>query len=150
MPRPSRYELVQKMFPELRTSGGTTGDKEAAIGINQRAAEAILGDFIGLYDKGFAALGPGVLNIRLSKDSTKTSEYVTHEEITSDAELAHKFGDVEIAEAMGDVASVVESFNPSKAALVLLVDNSGFRLLPLDRDNPASTLVAIMEEFQHG
>jgi len=150
MPRPSRYELLQKMFPELRTSSGTTGDKEAAIGLNTRAAEAILGDQIGLYDTGFTALGPGVLNLRLSKDNTKTSEYITHQEITADAELARKLGDTQLAADMGDVANFVDGFNPSKAALILLVDNSGFRLLPIDRDNPASTLVALMEEFQHG
>ena len=150
MPRPSRYELLQKMFPELRTSSGSAGDKEAAIGINQRAAEAILGDQIQLYDTGFKALGPGVLNIRLSKDNKKTSEYITHQEITADAELAQKFGDTEIAADMSDVANFVDGFNPNKAALILLVDNSGFRLLPIDRDNPASTLVALMEEFQHG
>ena len=150
MPRPSRYELVSKMFPELRTSGGSKGDKEAAIGINTRACEAILGDMIGNYDKGFNAYGPGVLNIRLSKDATKTSEYITLSEISADAELATKHGDTEIAESMGDVASIVEGFNPNKAALLLLVDNSGFRLLPVDRDNPASTIAAVMEEFQHG
>lgn len=150
MSRPSRYELVAKMFPELRTSGGSKGDKEAAIGINTRACEAILGDMIGNYDKGLAAFGPGVLNVRLSKDQSKTSEYITLSEITADADLASKHGDTDISQAMHDVAIFCENFNPNKAALLLLVDNSGFRLLPVDRDNPASTIVAVMEEFQHG
>ena len=150
MNRPSRYELLTKMFPELRTTEGSKGDKEAAIGINTRACEAILGDMIGNYDKGFAAFGPGVLNVRLSKDTSKTSEYITLSEIIADADLATQHGDTDIASAMTDVAKTVESFNPNKAGLVLLVDNSGFRLLPVDRDNPASTLVSMMEEFQHG
>ena len=147
MNRPSRYELVQKMFPELKTQQGSKGDREAAIGINTRACEAILGDFIGNFDKGFTAYGPGALAIRLSNDKSKTSEYITQAEIAADADLASKHGDVDIAEAMGDVAAVVEAFNPNKAALLLLIDNSGFRLLPVDRDNPAGTITAVMEEM---
>ena len=147
MSRPSRYELVAKMFPELKKSLGSKGDKEAAIGINTRACEAILGDMIGNFDKGYAAHGPGVLNIRLSNDSSKTSEYITLQEIETDAQLARKWGDDNIASSMDDVAKKVDGFNVNKAALLLLVDNSGFRLLPLDRDNPAGTITALMEEL---
>ena len=147
MSKPSRYELVGLMFPELRKAVGSKGDREAAIGINTRACEAILGDLIGNYDKGFAAYGPGVLNVRLSNDNSKTSEYIGLDEIRADAELARKWGDDDIADSMDDVIKEVDGFNPNKAALLLLVDNSGFRLLPLDREDPAGTITSIMEEM---
>ena len=147
MNKASRYELISRMFPELKKSLGSKGDREAAIGINTRACEAILGDMIGNFDKGFAAYGPGVLNIRLSNDTSKTSEYVTLQEIEADAQLARKYGDDDIAASMEDVAKTIDGFNTNKAALLLLVDNSGFRLLPVDRDNPAGVLKAIMEEL---
>jgi hypothetical protein len=138
------------MFPELRKALGSKGDREAAIGINTRACEAILQDMIGNFDKGFEEYGPGVLNVRLSNDKSKTSEYVTQSEINADIELARKHGDNDIAEAMGDVAAVVDGFNFNKAVLLLLVDNSGFRLLPVSRDNPAEIITTIMEELQDG
>ena len=150
MKRPSRYELVQKMFPELRKASGSKADREAAIGINTRACEAILQDMIGNFDKGFAVYGPGVLNVRLSHDQSKTSEYVTADEINADIELARKHNDTDIAEAMGDVAAIIDGFNFNKAVLLLLVDNSGFRLLPVDRDDPAGIITTIMEELQNG
>ena len=148
MIRPSRYELVQKAFPELKRSIGSKGDKEAAIGLNTRAAEAVLQDMIGLFDAGFSQLGPGVLAVRLSKDEQKTSDFLAVSDIRADAENALNWGDIEISEAMGDVASVVEAANVEKVALILLMDNSGFRLLPVERDNPARVLTAVMEELQ--
>ena len=146
--RPTREQLVAKMFPELKKSSGTIGDKEAAIGINTRATEAVLGDFIGLYDRGYSQLGPGVLAIRLAKDAmSNNSEYLSLYDLEEDARTAAKHGDEEIGEALSKTVSYVINFNPEKAALLLLID-SGFRIFPLDRDNPASSITALMEDLQ--
>lgn len=146
--RPSRPQLLEKFFPELKKASGTLGDKEAAIGINTRATEAILQDFIGNYDRGYNQLGPGVLAIRLAKDAaSNNAEYLALYDLEEDARTAAKHGDTEIQEALESAVSYVISFNPNKAALLMLVD-SGLRLFPVDRDNPASSITSMMEEFQ--
>lgn len=147
MGKPDRYTLVAKMFPELAKPKGSKGDRRAAIEINTRACEAILGDFIGLFDKGYSSYGPGVLSVRLSNDKTKTSDYVTLAELAADVDLARKDGDEGMTSAMESVVTAVEELNANKAALLLLVDYEGFRLLPVDRDSPAATITAVMEEI---
>ena len=146
MKRPSRPELVAKFFPELKQNlGATTGDKEATIGINTRATEAILGDFIGLFDAAFAQRGPGVLAVRLSKDNSKTSDYLDLDDLQADADMAHRSGDLSLATALSDIAMVANGHNYEKGVLLMLVD-SGFRLFVLDRDDPAKSITAMMEE----
>lgn len=145
MPRPSRPELINKFFPELRQSVGSTGDKEAAVGVNTRATEAILSDFIGLFDAGHAQLGPGVLAVRLSKDNSKTSDYLSLDDLQADADTANKLGDTSLHTALADTIAIIREFNTEKAALLLLID-SGFRLFPVNRDNPARSITAMMEE----
>ena len=144
--RPSRPELVSKFFPEISKGiGATTGDKEATIGINTRATEAILQDFIGLFDAASAAQGPGVLAIRLAPDAARTSTYLTVDDLQADADLADRTGNTALHTALADTVSLVSSFNTEKAVLLLLID-SGFRLFPIDRDNPARSITAMMEE----
>ena len=146
--RPSRPQLLAKFFPELKKASGSIGDKEAAIGLNTRATEAILQDFIGNYDKGFNQLGPGVLAIRLAKDAASNdAEYLTLQDLEEDARLAAKNGDTDLQSSLEAVVSYVIAFNPNKAALLMLVD-SGLRMFPIDRDNPASSITSMMQEFQ--
>jgi hypothetical protein len=146
--RPSRPELIKKFFPELDKAKGSLGDKEAAIGINTRATEAILQDFIGNYDKGYNQLGPGALAIRLAKDAASNdAEYLTLQDLEEDARLAAKNGDTDLQSTLEAVVSYIIAFNPNKAALLMLVD-SGLRMFPIDRDKPASAITALMEEFQ--
>ena len=146
--RPTRDQLVAKFFPELKKSSGTIGDKEAAIGINTRATEAILQDFIGNFDKGYSQFGPGVLAIRLAKDAaSNNAEYLALYDLEEDARTAAKHGDIEIQQALESAVSYVINFNPNKAALLMLVD-SGLRLFPVDRDSPASSITALMEDLQ--
>ena len=146
--RPTRLELVQKRFPELQKLGGSAGDREAAIDINQRAVEAILGDFIGCFDKGYAAFGPGVLCIRLAREAkSNQTEYLSLEDINADLHEAKRSGPPELERAMRSVVSAIEELNINKAALVMVID-SGLRLFPIDRDNPSMAVVALMQELQ--
>tara|TARA_B100000925_G_scaffold272980_1_gene237351 strand:- start:3948 stop:4397 length:450 start_codon:yes stop_codon:yes gene_type:complete len=147
MYRPSRPELVTKFFPELKQNiGATTGDKEAIVGINTRATEAVLQDFIGLYDTAAAVLGEGVLAVRLSKDNKKESNFVTLEELQLDADDAVKVGDDHIASSLGDIISIVSGMNTEQAVPLLLID-SRLTLCLLKRDNPAAAITAMMEEM---
>ena len=146
--RPSRPELLQKFFPELKKASGSLGDKEAAIGLNTRATEAILQDFVGNYDRGFNQLGPGVLAIRLAKDAASNdAEYLALYDLEEDARLAAKNGDTDLQSTLEAAVSYVINFNPNKAALLMLID-SGLRLFPIDRDDPASSITSMMEELQ--
>ena len=147
MNRPSRPELVNKFFPELRQNlSATTGDKEAIIGINTRATEAVLGDFIGLYDAAAAVKGQGVLAVRLSKDNKRESNFVTLEELQLDADDAVKFGDESTAAKLGDIISIVSGMNTEQAVPLLLIDSRmALRLMP--RDNPAADITAMMQEM---
>ena len=147
MPRPSRFELVTKFFPELlQNIGASDGDKEAIVGINTRATEAVLGDFIGLYDAAAAVRGEGVLAVRLSKDNKRESNFVTLEELQLDADDAVKFGDESTAAKLGDIISIVSGMNTEQAVPLLLVDSRmALRLMP--RDNPAADITAMMQEM---
>ena len=148
-PRPTRADLCSRFFPELmQVNSATLGDKEAAIGINQRATEAILGDFIQLFDKGYAAYGPGVLTVRLARDAaSKESDYLSLKDLQEDAATAREFNDTDIADALTKAIDTIVGFNTEKAVLLLLID-SGFRLFPIERDNPSKAIVAMMEDMQ--
>ena len=147
MYRPSRPELVTKFFPELKQNiGATTGDKEAIVGINTRATEAVLQDFIGLYDTAAAVRGEGVLAVRLTKDNKKESNFVTLEELQLDADDAVRFGDDHIASSLGDIISIVSGMGTEFEVPMLLID-SRMVLFLVKRDNPAAAITAMMEEM---
>ena len=147
MPRPSRFELVTKFFPELlQNIGASDGDKEAIVGINTRATEAVLQDFIGLYDTAAAVRGEGVLAVRLTKDNKKESNFVTLEELQLDADDAVRFGDDHIASALEYIISMVSGMGTESEVPMLLID-SRMVLCPIKRDKPAAAITAMMEEM---
>ena len=147
MYRPSRPELVAKFFPELlQNLGASDGDKEAIVGINTRATEAVLQDFIGLYDTAAAVRGEGVLAVRLTKDNKKESNFVTLEELQLDADDAVRFGDDHIASALEYIISMVSDMGTESEVPMLLID-SRMVLCPIKRDKPAAAITAMMEEM---
>ena len=147
MSRPSRFDLLTKFFPELlQNIGASDGDKEAIVGINTRATEAVLQDFIGLYDTAAAVLGEGVLAVRLTKDNKKESNFVTLEELQLDADDAVRFGDDSIASSLGDIISIVSGMGTEFEVPMLLID-SRMVLCPIKRDKPAAAITAMMEEM---
>jgi hypothetical protein len=143
--RPTRIELLGKFFPEL-TENVSKGDKEAAIQLNARACEAILADQTYIFDKGFERLGPGVLCVRIHKGS-KDSEYLPLTDLTYDRDNAEKNGDTDISDSLNKVIEKVEGFNFQKGVLIMLVDNSTLQVFPLDREYPAQSIQAMLEEF---
>ena len=149
MKRPSRFELVQKMWPELaQKTDVSIGDKEAAIGINTRAAEAIASDFIGRFDAAYAVKGPGVLSVPLIPG--REAQYLTIEDLQDDADHAVSRGDrmsIDHAEKVGDVVSFVKGFNFNKGVVIILADYTRFSCYPLSRDNPAAAITAMMQEM---
>ena len=48
---------------------------------------------------------------------------------------------------MTKAIDTIVGFNTEKAVLLLLID-SGFRLFPIERDNPSKAIVAMMEDMQ--
>ena len=147
MSRPSRFDLLAKFFPELQQNlGASDGDKEAIVGINTRATEAVLQDFIGLYDTAAAVRGEGVLAVRLTKDNKKESNFVTLEELQLDADDAVRFGDDHIASALEYIISMVSDMGTESEVPMLLID-SRMVLCPIKRDKPAAAITAMMEEM---
>jgi len=145
MTRPSRIELLAKFFPELKQPG-TSADKEASLRYNTLACEAVLADQLHLFDKGFAAYGPGVLCARLRKEASE-SGYLSLADLQADHTEAIRGNDSGVATFLADVIAQVESTNFERCGLILLIDNSSMRVLPVDRDHPASTIQAMLEEF---
>lgn len=145
MTRPSRLELLSKFFPELRQPG-SKGDKEASLRYNTLACEAVLADQLHLFDNGFAIHGPGVLCSRL-REQAPGSGYLSLADLQADHTEAVRANDISVATFLADVISQVESTNFDRCGLILLIDNSSMRVLPIDRDHPASTIQAMLEEF---
>jgi hypothetical protein len=46
-----------------------------------------------------------------------------------------------------DLVAEIDRINPEKAGLVLLVDKSSAQLFPIDREYPARSIEALLEEF---
>lgn len=144
MARPNRYQLLSKFFPDLGI--GRHGENEAAVKLNTMACEAVLADMINLYDKGFVQEGLGCLCVRIH-DSAKSSEYLPLGELQGDLDLATRFGDESMQSMLNEVISKVETLNPDQCAVVMLCDNSTVQLFPIDREYPAKTIKAMLEEF---
>lgn len=145
MPRPSRIDLMKRFFPELGRAG-TSGDTEAAIGLNTRACEAILADQIQLFDQFRAERGPGALCLKLA-DGDRASFYVTLDDFCADLLTAEQVGDLDTSAMLKDVIRAVKTTNLDQQVLILLIDNSRASLLPLPREYPARAIQAMQEEF---
>ena len=84
--------------------------------------------------------------IRLHKTSKK-SEYLSKSDLEDDLSNAERSNAEDIAKSIREVIESIDSHNTEKAALIMLVDNSRLSVFPLDRDNPAQGIKAMMEEF---
>lgn len=146
MARPTKLELLRRFFPEIIEKGGTKGDKEASMRINTAACEAILADLLTLYDKGLAKRGLGVLCVRLHKTAQESS-YITIADFRADCDMASRSQSADLETFLADVIDQIERTSPEKAALVMLLDNSGAQLFPIGREYPASSIQAMMEEY---
>jgi hypothetical protein len=137
MPRPSKIELLSRFFPEIREKS-SKADKEQSIAYNTLACEVVLADLLRLFDKGFSTYGPGALCVRLHQGAG---------DLRADQEEARLSGDVDIESSMKAMVDEIERINPEKAGLVLMVDNSSIQLFPIDREYPARSVEALLEEF---
>lgn len=146
MARPTKLDLLRRFFPEVMEQSGSKGDKEAALRINTAACEAILADLITLYDKGFNQRGLGALCVRLHQDAQESS-YISIEDFRADRDMANRNQSADLECFLSDVIDQIERINPDKAVLVLLLDNSSAQLFPVNRDFPARSIQALMEEY---
>lgn len=144
MGRPNKYQLLSKFFPDLGI--GRHGENEAAVKLNTLAAEAILADMINLYDKGFTNYGLGCLCIRLHNDA-KESEFLPLRDLQADLDLAVTSGHAAMETMLSQVIEQIETLNPDQCAVVMLCDNTTVQLFPIDREYPAKTIQAMLEEF---
>lgn len=145
MKKPTRFELVTKFFPELGEPGAKA-DKEASIAYSALACEVLLADQLKYFDRGFQTFGPGVLCVRLHS-SAQDCEYLPLADLVSDHAMATRCNDESLIDALAGVIQKVESANFEKCGLILLIDNSTMQLCPLDREFPARSIQAMLEEF---
>ena len=145
MTRPSRFELLSKFFPELKKPG-SQGDKEASLRFNTLTCEAILADQLRFFDLGYNANGPGILCVRL-RDGAQCSEYLPIEDLRTDHGEARRAGHAAVEQFLADAISQVGSTDFDKCGLVLLIDNSSMQIFPIDREYPARSIQAMLEEF---
>jgi hypothetical protein len=145
MARPSKLELLSKFFPEIKQKS-SKADKEAAVAYNTLACEVVLADQLRLFDQGYSRLGPGVLCVRL-RDGADASSYLTVEDLQVDRAMAVACADAETETFLADVLRQIGSMDFEKAGLIMLVDNSSIQLFPIDREFPARSVQALLEEF---
>jgi|GEM_PF-2520331 len=143
--RKSRLELLASYFPELAEQK-TRGEREQLVKFNTVAVGIILSDQILQFSKGFDKYGPGVLAIRIHQ---KDAEYLPVDILEEDEELARKLGNTDIADAMRDGIKLISggNFNFKKGAVIMLVDESRFEFLVLDKEDPTGSVKAMFEEF---
>jgi hypothetical protein len=145
MSRPSRIELLEKFFPEIKDKA-TAGEREASIRLNSMACELILADLITKYDNALAKQGKGILILYLNRGK-QGAAYVSAADFEQDLETAKTTGDSEMEDFLASALQQIEAISPDKAALVMLVDNTGAQVFPIDRDYPANPVKAMLEEF---
>lgn len=145
MSRPSKIELLSRFFPEIKEKV-SKADKEQSIAYNTLACEVVLADLLRLYDKGLSQHGVGALCVRLHKGANE-SAYLAISDLRADQEQARLAGDTGIETSMKAMVDEIERINPEKAGLVLMVDNSSIQLFPIDREFPARSVQALLEEF---
>jgi hypothetical protein len=145
MPRPNKIELLSRFFPEIREKA-TKADKEQAIAYNTLACEVVLADLLRLFDNGFRKYGNGALCVRLHKGASESS-YLALSDLKEDQQRAQDDGDTGLESFFTSVIDQIDRINPEKAGLVMLVDNSSVQLFPIDREYPARSVQALLEEY---
>jgi hypothetical protein len=87
-----------------------------------------------------------VLCVRL-RDGADASSYLTVEDLQVDRAMAVACADAETETFLADVLRQIGSMDFEKAGLIMLVDNSSIQLFPIDREFPARSVQALLEEF---
>lgn len=143
--RPEREEFFRIFFPEL-DQDNLKADKDAYSRLATLSCEAILADFIKLYDKHYPALGPGVLIIQLSAHELAPF-YLQVGELHKDLETAERHGDSEVVDYLKGVIETIEGANINKCVVIMLSDNSSTRVFRLDRDYPAQAIEQALQQM---
>lgn len=146
MTRPTRFELLSKFFPELRDYSASKGDKQASMTYSLLACEVILADQLKYFDRGYESFGPGVLCVRLHQQA-EHCEYLPLADLVLDHDTAIRANDESTKDFLSDLINTVKETNFDKCGLVLLCDNSSAQAFPIDREFPAKSIQAMLEEF---
>jgi len=110
------------------------------------ACEVIVADQLKYFDQGFEAAGAGVLCVRLHNKAERC-EYLPLSELVADHDLAIRSNDQSTKDFLSDLINQIKNTNFDKCGLVLLCDNSSAQAFPIDREFPAKSIQAMLEEF---
>lgn len=146
--KPSRVELIQKAFPEFfdplqRVSAGST---EGAREITVRCVEAMLVDMIQRHDKFFLKHGQGALTIPLVKEA-EPQRFCSIEDLEEDRRLAETCQDYDTARFCTSMIQKLYHTDFEKHCAFIICDNSPPRLCLIDREYPAKSVQAVLEEY---
>jgi len=136
--RPEGKQFLALFFPEFQEQN-LKADRDAYSRLATASCEAILADFIQLFDKHYATFGPGILIIQLSRQE-QPPYYMPVDELRKDLETAERCGDTDVRDYLDDTISTIEGANINQCAVVMLSDNSSTRVFLLDRTYPAKTI----------
>ena len=139
----SRIELLTSFFPELQKFTDR-GDREKVVKLSAATVGAILADHIFQFDKGFKQYGKGVLLLQLHN---KRADYLPIQLLEEDLEDSRIMGHTEVGDMYQKVVDKVESFNFNNGVLIVITDDTSMELFVLDRENPAASVQAMLEEF---
>ena len=139
----SRIELLTSFFPELQKFTDRD-DREKVVKLSTATVSAILADHIYQFDKGFQKYGKGVLLLQLHN---KRADYLPVQLLEEDLEDAQIMGHTEVGKMYQEVIDKVDSFNFNNGILIVITDDASMELFILDRENPAASVQAMLEEF---
>jgi len=84
--------------------------------------------------------------VRLHKGANESS-FLAASDLKADQQRAQEDGDSALESFFKATIDQIERIDPEKAGLVLMVDNSSVQLFPIDREYPARSVQALLEEY---
>jgi hypothetical protein len=142
MPRLEHHEVLQRFFPELRTSPNA----EVMRRVGVQACRLVLLDMLGAYRNARAEKGPGVLVIRMNGGQMDV-DYMSLPSIEEDLKAAERFGDGAAGAFFSDLISTIESTNHERYALFMMVEDQGTSVVPVPFDNPEESIAEQLKDL---
>jgi hypothetical protein len=142
MPRLEHHEVLQRFFPELRTSPHA----EVVRRVGVQTCRLVLLDMLGAYRNARDEKGPGVLVIRMNGDQVG-ADYMPVTAIEGDMRAAERHGDGAAQAFFSDLISTIESTNHERYALFMMVENQGTAVVPVPFDNPEESIAEQLKEL---
>ena len=142
MPRLEHHEVLQRFFPELRTSSNA----EVMRRVGVQACRLVLLDMLGAYRNARGEKGPGVLVIRMNGEQMDV-DYMPVPAIEEDMRAAECFRDWDASAFLSGLISTIESTNHERYALFMMVEDQGVSVVPVPFDHPEESIAEQLKDL---